>query len=223
MSLLLHQGPCCTEDCHLRYDVKCRDDNGCRDAAYCDGTGPKCPDSNNKPNKTVCSGEFVCFMGVSQSHFFKSHKQKRKKEQSHWYRIAFSSSSTYFRSVRDRSASLTASSLASVSRDPTIHLPRLVSSAANYQETTSRACKFSSSSCLVSFAFFSFVFSLKKEKVLLDFSLLFAGQSSVERLSSLNEPFERNKDVKHHSHTDFAHTHTHTHKRPKKALEFPIT
>ena len=79
MSLLLHQGPCCTEDCHLRYDVKCRDDNGCRDAAYCDGTGPKCPDSNNKPNKTVCSGEFVCFMGVSQSHFFKLQTKKKER------------------------------------------------------------------------------------------------------------------------------------------------
>ena len=59
------QGPCCTESCQLRYGVKCRDDNGCRDAAFCDGTGPRCPPSNNKANKTVCNEEFVCFMGVS--------------------------------------------------------------------------------------------------------------------------------------------------------------
>lgn len=58
------QGPCCTESCQLRYGVKCRDDNGCRDSAFCDGSGPKCPPSNNKANKTVCNEEFVCFMGV---------------------------------------------------------------------------------------------------------------------------------------------------------------
>ena len=58
------QGPCCTDECQLRYGVKCRDDNGCRDAAFCDGSGPRCPPSNNKPNKTVCNEEFVCFMGV---------------------------------------------------------------------------------------------------------------------------------------------------------------
>ena len=63
------QGPCCTESCQLRYGVKCRDDNGCRDAAFCDGTGPRCPPSNNKANKTVCNEEFVCFMGVSFSLF----------------------------------------------------------------------------------------------------------------------------------------------------------
>lgn len=57
------QGPCCTESCQLRYGVKCRDDNGCRDSAFCDGSGPKCPPSNNKANKTVCNEEFVCFMG----------------------------------------------------------------------------------------------------------------------------------------------------------------
>jgi len=57
------QGPCCTDECQLRYAGKCRDDNGCRDSAYCDGSGPKCPASNNKPNKTVCNDEFVCFMG----------------------------------------------------------------------------------------------------------------------------------------------------------------
>ncbi|XP_059488590.1 disintegrin and metalloproteinase domain-containing protein 10 [Neocloeon triangulifer] len=57
------QGPCCTSECQLKYGDKCRDDNGCRDASYCDGRGPACPPSTNKPNKTVCNEEFVCFMG----------------------------------------------------------------------------------------------------------------------------------------------------------------
>ena len=51
----------------MRYGAKCRDDNGCRDSAYCDGSGPKCPLSSNKPNKTVCNEEFVCFMGVTRT------------------------------------------------------------------------------------------------------------------------------------------------------------
>jgi hypothetical protein len=59
------QGPCCTGECQLKFGDKCRDDNGCRDASYCDGRGPACPPSTNKPNKTVCNEEFVCFMGVS--------------------------------------------------------------------------------------------------------------------------------------------------------------
>lgn len=29
------------------------------------GKGPQCPPSTNKPNKTVCNEEFVCYMGVS--------------------------------------------------------------------------------------------------------------------------------------------------------------
>ncbi|KAG8235170.1 hypothetical protein J437_LFUL015476 [Ladona fulva] len=57
------QGPCCTTDCHLRFGDKCRDDNGCRDSSYCNGRGPHCPLSTNKPNKTICNEEFVCFMG----------------------------------------------------------------------------------------------------------------------------------------------------------------
>ncbi|XP_063218110.1 disintegrin and metalloproteinase domain-containing protein 10 [Bacillus rossius redtenbacheri] len=57
------QGPCCTAECQLRFGDKCRDDNGCRDASFCDGRGPQCPPSVNKPNKTVCNQEFVCFMG----------------------------------------------------------------------------------------------------------------------------------------------------------------
>lgn len=48
---------------------KCRDDNGCRDPSYCDGKTPQCPPSVNKPNKTICNNEFVCYMGVSISLF----------------------------------------------------------------------------------------------------------------------------------------------------------
>ncbi|XP_023318436.1 disintegrin and metalloproteinase domain-containing protein 10 [Trichogramma pretiosum] len=57
------QGPCCTGDCRLRFGDKCRDDNGCRDASFCDGRAPYCPPSINKPNKTICNQELVCFMG----------------------------------------------------------------------------------------------------------------------------------------------------------------
>nr|CAD7567528.1 unnamed protein product [Timema californicum] len=57
------QGPCCTPECQLKFGDKCRDDNGCRDSSFCDGRGPQCPPSVNKPNKTVCNEEFVCFMG----------------------------------------------------------------------------------------------------------------------------------------------------------------
>ncbi|XP_020711523.2 disintegrin and metalloproteinase domain-containing protein 10-like [Athalia rosae] len=57
------QGPCCTSGCTLRTGDKCRDDNGCRDASFCDGCGPQCPQSINKPNKTICNEEFVCYMG----------------------------------------------------------------------------------------------------------------------------------------------------------------
>ncbi|XP_046402569.1 disintegrin and metalloproteinase domain-containing protein 10 isoform X2 [Ischnura elegans] len=57
------QGPCCTTNCQLRFGDKCRDDNGCRDSSYCNGRGPHCPLSTNKPNKTICNDEFVCFMG----------------------------------------------------------------------------------------------------------------------------------------------------------------
>ncbi|XP_076396324.1 disintegrin and metalloproteinase domain-containing protein 10 isoform X4 [Megachile rotundata] len=59
----LLQGPCCTSGCTLRNGDKCRDDNGCRDASFCDGRGPQCPPSINKPNKTICNEEFVCYMG----------------------------------------------------------------------------------------------------------------------------------------------------------------
>ncbi|XP_058056095.1 uncharacterized protein LOC131207497 [Anopheles bellator] len=57
------QGPCCTLECTLKYGDKCRDDNGCRDPAFCDGTMPVCPPSINKPNKTICNKEYVCYMG----------------------------------------------------------------------------------------------------------------------------------------------------------------
>ncbi|KAK2705079.1 hypothetical protein QYM36_017201, partial [Artemia franciscana] len=56
-------GPCCTEECLLKQGAKCREDNGCRDSSYCDGKTAECPRSINKPNKTVCNYEFVCFMG----------------------------------------------------------------------------------------------------------------------------------------------------------------
>ncbi|XP_053679448.1 uncharacterized protein LOC128730426 [Anopheles nili] len=57
------QGPCCTLECTLKLGDKCRDDNGCRDPAYCDGRMPVCPPSINKPNKTICNKEYVCYMG----------------------------------------------------------------------------------------------------------------------------------------------------------------
>ncbi|XP_001945603.2 disintegrin and metalloproteinase domain-containing protein 10 [Acyrthosiphon pisum] len=57
------QGPCCTNDCNLKIGELCRNDNGCRDASYCNGMTPTCPASINKPNKTVCNEEFVCYMG----------------------------------------------------------------------------------------------------------------------------------------------------------------
>lgn len=76
------QGPCCTNECALKFGDKCRDDNGCRDPSYCDGRAPmvrlfslhiygtpnnlsilQCPPSINKANKTICNKEFVCYMG----------------------------------------------------------------------------------------------------------------------------------------------------------------
>ncbi|KAL9693462.1 hypothetical protein quinque_012747 [Culex quinquefasciatus] len=57
------QGPCCTLECTLKLGDKCREDNGCRDPAFCDGTMPVCPASVNKPNKTICNKEYVCYMG----------------------------------------------------------------------------------------------------------------------------------------------------------------
>ncbi|KAI9584735.1 hypothetical protein GQX74_006630 [Glossina fuscipes] len=57
------QGPCCTANCKLKFGDKCRDDNGCRDPSFCDGRMPQCPPSVNKPNKTICNKEFVCYMG----------------------------------------------------------------------------------------------------------------------------------------------------------------
>lgn len=57
------QGPCCTHDCRMKMGDKCRDDNGCRDSSFCNGRGPECPPSTNKPNKTICNKEFVCYKG----------------------------------------------------------------------------------------------------------------------------------------------------------------
>lgn len=51
-------------DCQVKFGDKCRDDNGCRDESFCNGKNPHCPPSINKPNKTICNKEFVCFMGV---------------------------------------------------------------------------------------------------------------------------------------------------------------
>lgn len=64
------QGPCCKSDCSLKYGDKCRDDNGCREPSYCDGRSAICPPSVNKPNKTICNKEFVCYMGVSRHFYF---------------------------------------------------------------------------------------------------------------------------------------------------------
>lgn len=49
----------------MKFGDKCRDDNGCRGESFCNGRNPQCPPSINKPNKTICNKEFVCFMGVS--------------------------------------------------------------------------------------------------------------------------------------------------------------
>jgi len=57
------QGPCCDQSCRLKLGDKCRDDNGCRDASFCGGRAPSCPSSTNKPNKTICNDEFVCYKG----------------------------------------------------------------------------------------------------------------------------------------------------------------
>lgn len=57
------QGPCCTTECTLKFGDRCRDDNGCRDPSFCDGRMPYCPLSINKPNKTICNKESVCYMG----------------------------------------------------------------------------------------------------------------------------------------------------------------
>ncbi|KAG6456568.1 hypothetical protein O3G_MSEX009796 [Manduca sexta] len=59
------QGPCCTASCTLKFGDKCRSDNGCRDAAHCDGKRPACPASRHKPNRTRCDKELVCYMGCS--------------------------------------------------------------------------------------------------------------------------------------------------------------
>lgn len=57
------QGPCCDKSCTFNIGDLCREDNGCRDQSYCDGSGTSCPSSILKPNKTVCNEEFVCFLG----------------------------------------------------------------------------------------------------------------------------------------------------------------
>ena len=59
------QGPCCDPGCSFKSGDKCRDNNGCRDESFCDGTAAQCPMSVLKPNKTVCNKEFVCYKGVN--------------------------------------------------------------------------------------------------------------------------------------------------------------
>ncbi|KAF7272503.1 hypothetical protein GWI33_014715 [Rhynchophorus ferrugineus] len=63
MTRHVQRGPCCTFDCQVKFGDKCRDDNGCRDESFCNGREAQCPPSVNKPNKTICNTEFVCFMG----------------------------------------------------------------------------------------------------------------------------------------------------------------
>lgn len=61
------QGPCCTSDCRLKFAEKCKDDNGCRSASFCDGWSAKCPKAMHKPNRTKCLKDNVCFMGECTS------------------------------------------------------------------------------------------------------------------------------------------------------------
>ncbi len=68
------QGPCCTNDCFFKNGDMCRDDNGCRGESFCNGRGPQCPNSDLKPNKTVCHQEFVCYKGVSLIFNIKLHQ-----------------------------------------------------------------------------------------------------------------------------------------------------
>lgn len=75
------QGPCCTSGCTLRTGEKCRDDNGCRDPSFCNGLAPQCPPSINKPNKTICNDEFVCYMGVSRIKIYKLFSNQLKQSQ----------------------------------------------------------------------------------------------------------------------------------------------
>ena len=65
------QGPCCDRECSFNIGNKCREDNGCRDQSYCNGLSTHCPPSNNKPNKTVCNQEFVCYQGVRTQDSYK--------------------------------------------------------------------------------------------------------------------------------------------------------
>lgn len=125
------QGPCCTAECNLRFGDKCRDDNGCRDASFCDGRSAYCPPSINKPNKTICNREFVCFMGVNISRqmfaFFLFH-------------IIVSFFSFFARSVPVVYALHTDWNLASAFPGQMIPRRRPASSVVVFQERTSPAC-----------------------------------------------------------------------------------
>ena len=63
------QGPCCTHECSFKSGGMCRDNNGCREESFCDGTTALCPMSVLKPNKTVCNKEYVCYKGVKEHSF----------------------------------------------------------------------------------------------------------------------------------------------------------
>lgn len=137
----------------MRYGFKCRDDNGCRDAAYCDGSGPKCPPSNNKANKTVCNDEFVCFMGVSLYPFLHTvclfdiitdddlTLSPSLSVSLDWYlSIGLYNKYTY-RSAPDRFASLMAFSRVSAYRDPPIRPLKPVNCVASFRAMISLVCK----------------------------------------------------------------------------------
>ena len=67
------QGPCCNDTCEFGYGQECRNDNGCRAKARCNGRSAECPPSIQKPDRTICNEGNVCFKGVSYSSLPHSH------------------------------------------------------------------------------------------------------------------------------------------------------
>ncbi|XP_052240254.1 disintegrin and metalloproteinase domain-containing protein 10-like isoform X2 [Dreissena polymorpha] len=61
------EGACCKNDCtYSGTDHSCRNESGCLDEAFCNGTSSICPSSAHKANTTSCGGEdssLVCFNG----------------------------------------------------------------------------------------------------------------------------------------------------------------
>ncbi|KAF0313192.1 Disintegrin and metalloproteinase domain-containing protein 10 [Amphibalanus amphitrite] len=57
------QGPCCNDTCEFGYGQECRNDNGCRAKARCNGRSAECPPSIRKPDRTICNEGNVCFKG----------------------------------------------------------------------------------------------------------------------------------------------------------------